>query len=438
MQSESKAHASLPVPASVFRKISFRLIPFLALLYFVAFLDRVNVGFAALEMNKDLGFSATVYGMGAGIFFIGYFIFEIPSNIILEKVGARRWIARIMVTWGIISGSMAFVQGETSFYILRFLLGVAEAGFFPGIILYLTYWYPQRYKARIVGAFMMAVPLSSVIGGPVSTALLGIEGFGLEGWHWLFILEAIPAVVLGGVVWFYLDDGPMHAKWLSEDERSQIVDLLNHENRQKEGVHHLTLQATLLNPRVWILGVMYFGLMIGMYGFTLWAPQMIKSFENSSNFMTGLLTAIPSMCAAVAMYFWGLHSDRTCERRWHVFLPLLVGGMGLTSSAFLTASPSLAMVALTIGAIGIYSALPGFWTFPTSMLSGAAAAGGIALVNSIGNLAGYFGPFAIGYMKDRTGSYQFGLIMMSVFMLISGLLALFMKISTLKMNQSSR
>lgn len=412
------------VSSVVFKKITLRLIPFLALLYFVAFLDRVNVGFAALEMNADLGFSATVYGMGAGIFFIGYFIFEIPSNVILEKVGARRWIARIMVAWGFISGSMAFVQGETSFYILRFLLGVAEAGFFPGIILYLTYWYPQRYKARIVGAFMMAVPLSSVIGGPVSTALLGIEGFGLKGWQWLFILEALPAVVLGVVVWFYLDDGPSHANWLSEGERSQVVNLLEHENARKKGVRDLTLGATLLNPMVWALGLMYFGLMIGMYGFTLWVPQMIKSFENTGNFMTGLLTAVPSLCAAVAMYFWGLHSDRTGERRWHVFIPLLVGGVGLTSSALLADSPLLAMAALTVGAIGIYSALPGFWTFPTSMLTGAAAAGGIALVNSIGNLAGYFGPFAIGYMKDRTGSYRVGLIMMSAFMLISGILAM--------------
>lgn len=430
--------ASTPeVSPAVFRKISLRLIPFLALLYFVAFLDRVNVGFAALEMNKDLGFSATVYGMGAGIFFLGYFLFEIPSNLILERVGARRWIARIMVTWGVISGSTAFVQGETSFYILRFLLGVAEAGFFPGIILYLTYWYPQRYKAQIVGAFMMAVPLSSVIGGPISTALLGIEGLGLKGWHWLFILEAIPAVILGVAVWFYLDDGPAEAKWLTEAETSQIVSLLEHENRQKMSSRHLSLGTILMNPKVLMLGVMYFGLMTGMYGFSLWAPQIIKSFENSSNLMTGILTAIPSLCAAVAMFFWGLHSDRTGERRWHVFLPLLIGGAGLTSSAMLTHTPVLAMVALTVGAVGIYSALPGFWTFPTSMLVGTAAAGGIALVNSIGNLAGYFGPFAIGYMKDRTGTYSFGLIMMSVFMLISGFIALTVGAPAQKINHSA-
>ena len=412
------------IRARVLRRISWRLIPFMALLYFVAFLDRVNIGFAALSMNHDLGFSATVYGTGAGIFFIGYFLFEVPSNLLLEKVGARRWIARIMITWGVISACMAFTNGPRTFYTLRFLLGVAEAGFFPGMILFLTYWFPTAYRARIVGAFLIAIPVSSVIGAPVSTLVLGLNGLGLRGWQWLFIIEGLPSVLLGFAVLFFLTDKPEVATWLSREEKDWLAGVLNAERKEREAVHNLSLRQALLNPRVWLLALTYFGVLIGLYGFGLWLPQIIKAFGEISNIQVGLLTAIPYSFAALLMYFWGWHSDLTGERRLHVSLPAFLGAVGLAASAFLDSSPTLALIALTVSAIGIYSALPSFWTLPTAMLSGTAAAGGIALINSIGNLGGYLGPSIMGYLKDRTQNFKYGLLVLSAFIAISGVLVL--------------
>ena len=407
-------------------KVSWRLIPFMVLLYFVAFLDRVNVGFAALTMNKDLGLTATVFGNGAGIFFIGYFIFEVPSNIALEKFGARMWIARIMITWGIISGLMALTKGPISFYTLRFLLGIAEAGFFPGMILYLTYWFPSAYRAKIVGCFLLAIPISSIIGAPISTALLGTSILGLKGWQSLFILEALPALVLGFVVLFFMTDKPEKAHWLTPAERDWLSRVLQAERKTRESVHHYTLGQALMNPRVVLFGLMYFGIVIGLYGFSFWLPQIIKGFGGLSNWQVGLITMIPSAFAAAAMYLWGRHSDKTGERVWHVFLPAIIGGTSLAISGFLTGTPALALVALTIGAMGIYAALPTFWTLPTAMLSGTAAAGGIALINSIGNLGGYFGPSFMGYLKDWTKSHTYGLIGLGACMAMSGFLALAM------------
>ena len=407
-------------------KVSWRLIPFMVLLYFVAFLDRVNVGFAALTMNKDLGLTATVFGNGAGIFFIGYFIFEVPSNVALEKFGARMWIARIMITWGIISGLMALTTGPISFYTLRFLLGIAEAGFFPGMILYLTYWFPSAYRAKIVGCFLLAIPISSIIGAPISTALLGTSILGLKGWQSLFILEALPALVLGFVVLFFMTDKPEKAHWLTPAERDWLSRVLQAERKTRESVHHYTLGQALMNPRVVLFGLMYFGIVIGMYGFSFWLPQIIKGFGGLSNWQVGLITMIPSAFAAAAMYLWGRHSDKTGERVWHVFLPAIIGGTSLAISGFLTGTPALALVALTIGAMGIYAALPTFWTLPTAMLSGTAAAGGIALINSIGNLGGYFGPSFMGYLKDWTKSHTYGLIGLGACMAMSGFLALAM------------
>ena len=407
-------------------KVSWRLIPFMVLLYFVAFLDRVNVGFAALTMNKDLGLTATVFGNGAGIFFIGYFIFEVPSNVALEKFGARMWIARIMITWGIISGLMALTTGPISFYTLRFLLGIAEAGFFPGMILYLTYWFPSAYRAKIVGCFLLAIPISSIIGAPISTALLGTSILGLKGWQSLFILEALPALVLGFVVLFFMTDKPEKAHWLTPAERDWLSRVLQAERKTRESVHHYTLGQALMNPRVVLFGFMYFGIVIGLYGFSFWLPQIIKGFGGLSNWQVGLITMIPSAFAAVTMYLWGRHSDKTGERVWHVFLPAIIGGTSLAISGFLTGTPALALVALTIGAMGIYAALPTFWTLPTAMLSGTAAAGGIALINSIGNLGGYFGPSFMGYLKDWTKSHTYGLIGLGACMAMSGFLALAM------------
>jgi len=422
----SQAITGQPTAESVMHKVSWRLIPFMVLLYFVAFLDRVNVGFAALTMNKDLGLTATVFGNGAGIFFIGYFIFEVPSNVALEKFGARMWIARIMITWGIISGLMALTTGPISFYTLRFLLGIAEAGFFPGMILYLTYWFPSAYRAKIVGCFLLAIPISSIIGAPISTALLGTSILGLKGWQSLFILEALPALVLGVVVLFYMTDRPEKAHWLTPAERDWLSRVLQAERKTRESVHHYTLGQALMNPRVVLFGLMYFGIVIGLYGFSFWLPQIIKGFGGLSNWQVGLITMIPSAFAAAAMYLWGRHSDKTGERVWHVFLPAIIGGTSLAISGFLTGTPALALVALTIGAMGIYAALPTFWTLPTAMLSGTAAAGGIALINSIGNLGGYFGPSFMGYLKDWTKSHTYGLIGLGACMAMSGFLALAM------------
>jgi D-galactonate transporter len=422
----SQAITGQPTAESVMHKVSWRLIPFMVLLYFVAFLDRVNVGFAALTMNKDLGLTATIFGNGAGIFFIGYFIFEVPSNIALEKFGARMWIARIMITWGIISGLMALTTGPISFYVLRFLLGIAEAGFFPGMILYLTYWFPSAYRAKIVGAFLLAIPISAIIGSPISAALLGVSFLGLKGWQCLFILEALPAVLLGFVVLAFMTDRPEKAHWLSPAERDWLSRVLQAERKTRESVHHFTLGQALMNPRVVLFGFMYFGIVIGLYGFSFWLPQIIKGFGGLSNWQVGLLTMIPSAFAAVAMYLWGHHSDATGERVWHVFLPAIIGGVSLAISGYLTSTPALALVALTIGAIGIYAALPTFWTLPTAMLSGTAAAGGIALINSIGNLGGYFGPSIMGYLKDWTKTHTYGLIVLGGFLAMSGILAVAM------------
>jgi MFS transporter, ACS family, tartrate transporter len=395
----------------VVRKLAWRLLPFMGLLYFVAFLDRVNVGFAALTMNADLGLSARVYGFGAGIFFLGYVLFEVPSNLMLHRFGARRWIARIMISWGLVSAAMAATTGPISFYVLRFLLGVAEAGFFPGMILYLTYWFPAAVRARITGAFMIAIPVSGVIGAPLSTALLGIEGFGLQGWQWMFILEGVPAVLLGLIVLYRLDDRPERAGWLADDEKAWLRRTLDAEQAAVQ--RPVSVRAALLDTRVWILGIVYFGLVIGLYGLGFWLPQIVADFGGLTLPQVGLLTAFPSVIAAVAMYAWGRHSDATGERLRHIAWPALAGCVGLAASAYLADRPLLAFAALTAGAAGIYAALPVFWTLPTALLTGAAGAGAIALVNSIGNTGGYVGPALMGYLKDTTGEHTAGLLVLA-------------------------
>jgi D-galactonate transporter len=415
--------AKSELETSTIRAISWRLIPFLVLAYFFSYLDRVNVSLAALTMNPDLKISPTMFGWGAGIFFIGYFIFEVPSNLALEKFGASRWIARIMVTWGIISALMSLVSGEWSFYILRFLLGAAEAGFFPGIILYLTYWYPAEYRARFLAAFAIAVPISTVIGAPVSGLLLGLDGaMGLKGWQWLFIIEGVPSVLLGVVTWFYLTDRPERADWLTAEQKAWLASKLNAEIAVNQAANHLTLGEALSSPKVILLSLVYFGFVSALYGMQFWLPQIVKAF-GLTNAQTGFVTAIPYVFGTIAMILWARHSDASRERVLHVGAPLLLTALALAASSTIS-DPAMTMVVLTVAAIGVFCTFGVFWTLPTAWLSGTAAAGAIALINSIGNLAGFGGPYLIGWVKETTGSTSTGLLVLAVLPLIGGLLVL--------------
>ena len=405
------------------RKVTLRIVPFVMLLYFIAFIDRVNIGFAALTMNKDLGFSPTVFGFGAGIFFLGYFLFEVPSNLVLDKVGARIWIARVMITWGLISGAMAFVQGPNSFYALRFLLGAAEAGFFPGIILYLSYWFPARQRAAVTAIFMAAAPLSTVLGSPVSGALLEMHGLlGLSGWQWMFIVEAVPALILGVMVLFYMTDRPEKAKWLRYDERNWLVTTMNAEAAKKAGTASHSVWRGLADLRVIALSLVYFGTSAGLYTLGIWAPQIIKEFGLSS-LQVGFLNALPGIVAIVAMVVWARHSDRSGERTWHVVGACLLASLGLVLAGF-AGSVLAVLLALTLVNIGISSAKPPLWSMPTMFLSGSAAAAGIATINSIGNLGGFVGPAMIGWIKDLTGSFQGGLFFVAALLVLSAVLTL--------------
>jgi D-galactonate transporter len=404
-------------------KVTWRLIPFLIVCYFVSFLDRVNLGFAGAAISKEFAFSATVFGLGAGIFFIGYFLFEVPSNILLDKFGARRWIARIMLTWGLVSGATAFIQGEYSFYAIRFILGVAEAGFFPGIILYLTYWFPAAYRARIVGLFMVAIPISSVIGAPVSQWVLTFDGMaGLAGWQWLFLIEAAPSLVLAAVVLGYLTDKPSQAAWLEADERQWLTDTLEAERKHRESVKKFKLGETLTNPRVLLLSLVYFGDVAALYGVGFWLPQILGPLHLSPLANVGAL-AIPYAVGAVGMVLWVRRSDRTGERKLHTAIPAFVACLGLALVP-LASDPVVEVALLCVAALGIFAMLPVFWTLPTAFLTGTAAAGGIALVNSIGNLSGYVGPQVIGLIKDKTGGYDGGLWFLAACAFAAGVIVL--------------
>ena len=412
-------------PNKVIAKISRRFIPFLIWCYFLSYLDRVNLGFAALTMNKDLSLSSTAFGVGASIFFIGYFLFEIPSNLLLEKMGARVWIARIMISWGILSAAHAFVWNDTSLYVLRFIFGSAEAGFFPGIILFLTYWYPAEVRARIIGIFMIAIPMSALIGAPSSSWILATVGdglWGLKGWQWMFLIEGIPTFLTGFVVLRYLTNGPKDAAWLEPEERTWLMEKLAAERANKESVHHFTLKEALTHPRVLALGFVYFGIVIGLYSLGLWMPQIVKNF-GASIMQTGFLAAIPGLVGMIAMVLWTRHSDATGERKWHLVIPSVLGGISMAVSASL-ASPELSFVFLTIAGACIYTALPSFWPLPTAMLSGSAAAGGIALINALGHLGGFVGPSLIGWLKDLTGTFTGGLYGLAGFLILSGVVVL--------------
>jgi MFS family permease len=412
-------------------KIVRRLIPFLMLCYFVAYLDRVNVGFAALTMNAELGLTAEMFGFGAGIFFAGYFLFEVPSNLLLERFGARIWIGRIMVTWGLLAAGMAFVAGPKSFCAMRFLLGVAEAGFFPGIILYLTWWFTAGERARWIGAFMTAIPLSSVIGGPVSGWILdSADGVaGIAGWRWLFVLEGLPSVIVGLASLAILDDGPAAARWLEPAEREALTGRLAAERDHREAARHFTLREALASPRVLALSLVYFGLVSGNYGLGYWLPSIVRGVARAMqldaatgvplNTLTGALVAVPYALAVIAMVGWTRHSDHSGERVWHVAGPAILGGAALGAAAWF-ADPRLAAIAVTVCAVSTYAALPTFWTLPTAFLSGTAAAGGIALVNSIGNLGGFAGPYLVGRLEGITGSPAPGLAALAACYVMAG------------------
>jgi ACS family tartrate transporter-like MFS transporter len=412
------------------RKCTRRLIPFLFLLYIVAYIDRVNVGFAALQMNHDLGFSASVFGFGAGVFFLGYALCEVPSNLILARVGARLWIARIMITWGLISVAMMFVHDAVSFYILRFLLGVAEAGFFPGIIYYLTQWFPRAERARAVSWFMTAVPLSIVIGGPIAGLLLQMDGvLGLKGWQWLFLIEGLPAIVLGVVVLFYLTETPDKAKWLDADERTLLSDRIRTEHAHAFAHHGVDLRRALLHPTVWWLALILFTCQTGTYGLTYWLPQIVKSISGISDIEVGLLSTIPYAAAAVGMVFVGWNSDRTGERYMHVALPCVVAAAGFMASLYVI-SPVAALLALTVAAVGDLASRGPFWALPGRFLAGSASAAGIALINTIAAIGGFVGPYAIGLAKDATGNFSAGLVLMAPLLLVGA-------IATLRLRSSS-
>jgi ACS family tartrate transporter-like MFS transporter len=405
-------------------RVARRLLPLLMACYFIAYLDRVNVGFASLTMNKALGFSSAIYGFGGGIFFLGYFIFEVPSNVLLSKVGARVWIARILITWGIIAAGTAFIVGPLSFYSVRFALGIAEAGFFPGIILYLTWWFPSYYRSRIVGIFMAAIPLSNILGSLVSGVLLDLDGWlGLAGWQWLFILEAAPAVVLGVVFWIYMTDWPSEAHWLAPEQRDWLIARLDSERSQREAIRHYSLKQALLDKRVLLLSLVYFGGTFSGYGIVLFQPQIVHRLAAGFG-MTGVINAIPYVFAAIAMILWGRHSDHTGERPRHVAIAYSVGAIGLIATAMMT-DPVLTMFMLVIAAMGQSSTGPTFWSLPTAMLSGTAAAGGIALINALGNLGGFFGPYLFGLVKDATGgSFMFALMVIALGPIMSAAIVL--------------
>lgn len=423
MEKISSENPQLAVEEALYRKVALRLIPLLLACYVVAYLDRVNVGFAKLQMMDQLGFSDTVYGLGAGMFFIGYFLFEVPSNIILHRMGARVWIGRIMISWGLISAAMMFVTTPMTFYVMRFFLGVAEAGFFPGIILYLTYWYPAERRARITAMFMTGIAIAGVIGGPVSGIIMKYTNgiYGWQGWQWMFLLEGLPSVALGLVVIMMLDDRIVDATWLTEEERALLAQNIAKDEAHKEDE---SFGRIISSGRVWLCAAIYFSYVMGVYGVSFFLPTIIKSMGHTDVVEIGLISSIPYSVSVVVMLLVARSADRTGERRWHVAIPGVLGAVGLALSVVLAKDGTLAIAALTLGLSGIMTTLPLFWSLPTAFLAGTGAAAGIALINSLGNLAGFVSPYAVGWLKDATGSTDAGVYMLSVAVAIGVLLTL--------------
>ena len=406
------------------RKVYLRLLPFCVLSYFLCYLDRINVGFAALTMNKDLGLDPATYGLSAGAFFWGYFILEVPSNLILERVGARLWIARIMVSWGLLSGATAFCTGPWSFMTVRFLLGLAEAGLFPGIILFLTYWFPDRHRARIVSGFTMALPIAVAVGAPVSTGLLGLNGLlGLAGWKWMYIAEATPTVIVGIAALLYLTDRPAEARWLSEEQRTWLSATIADERRSIETERKVGLLRSFWDAKVLLLALNYLGIVTASLGMLLFLPQMVKQL-GLTNMQVGWVSMIPYVCGAISMVVWGWVSDRMGERRWNLFWASVVATVGLVIAGACVGT-AWSVVGMSIAAIGFYGSKGPFWSMPSMFLTGSAAAAGIAWINSLGNLGGFFGPSIVGWVKGQTGSFAGGLYSLAGFALMAAVVAAF-------------
>jgi D-galactonate transporter len=430
-KSSGLGDASTGGTTSIYRKVNLRLVPFLFICYVAAYLDRINIGFAQLQMKQDLGFSDAVYGLGAGIFFFGYALFEVPSNLLLEKIGARKTLIRILVLWGLTSAGMMLVTTPTQLYVTRFLLGLFEAGFFPGIILYFTYWYPTHMRAKIIALFMSGMAVAGIIGGPLSgwimNDLAGVNGW--KGWQWMFLLEGLPSVLLGLTAWYLLCDRPAEANWLSAHEKDLIDRTLQRDRQALGPAHHGSLRQALRDPTIYILAFAYFTFIAGTYVITFWLPTMVKSFGVSNPLEIGALTAIPYVIGAIGMVALGKHSDRTRERRWHCAGAAFLGGAGLIAASLLTGQLAGALLALSFATIGIFATMPLFWSIPTAYLSAPAAAGGIALINSLGLVGGFVSPFVIGWVKASTGSVNYGLYIVTGLMVL-GALALLLGVSS--------
>ncbi|MEC0313647.1 MFS transporter [Bacillus subtilis] len=411
------------------RKVTMRIIPFTFLLYIISYLDRANIGYAALQMNKDLALSSEVFGIVSGIFFIGYFIFEVPSNVMMQRFGARVWIARILITWGIVSVLTGLAQTAMHLYILRFLLGVAEAGFFPGIILYLTYWFRSKEQATTVALFTSAIPVSYIIGAPMSTWIMDHVNFmGIHGWRWMLILEGAPAVIMGIVTYFYLTERPEDAKWLTSEQKNWLISALQEERESKKNVKNLSTLKAMADPKVLFLSFIYFVYQTGSLGVGYWMPQIIKGFSGTlTNTQIGMIAMVPYIVATLGMIFWSRRSDRTGERRMHSAIPLLVSCLGLIGAG-MTKNPYLSIALISISLTGMYSFKAPFWALPSLFLTQSSAAVAIAAINSVGNLGGFVGPYAVGALKDATGGTKAGLIFLSALLLISFVMVLYMRI----------
>ncbi|SOY43511.1 putative metabolite transport protein NicT [Cupriavidus taiwanensis] len=424
----ARLDADAQIEKRAYSKVFWRIMPFLMLCYVVAYLDRVNVGFAKLQMGQDLAFSETVFGLGAGLFFIGYFLFELPSNLLMHKIGARIWIARIMITWGIISALFLFVQTPTQFYVMRFLLGLAEAGFYPGVILYLTYWFPANRRAKMIALFMSGIPIAGMFGNPLSGWIMdAFNGtHGMRGWQWMFLLEALPAFVIGLLTIFVLRDGIDKAPWLDADEKRVLKRNIEEDQRNAGAAagkgHGHSLGAVFADRRVWWMCLIYFCFVTGQYALTFWMPTLVKSSGVTGNFNIGLLSAIPFLCAVVVMNILGHSADARRERRWHLIVPALMGAAGFAIAASFTTNTTVAIAALSLAAAGVLTCAPLFWSLPTSFLSGIAAASGIAVVNSVGNLAGFVSPYMVGALKDLTHSTQLPMYVLSAILVVGAVL----------------
>ncbi len=409
--------------SAVVSRLMWRLMPFLFLLYIVAYLDRINVSFAVLQMRGQLGLSDRAYGRAAGMFFAGYFFFQLPSNLVLEKFGVRRWISGLMVSWGVISCLMIFIRGPVSFYGMRFLLGAAEAGFFPGMILYMKRWFPANARARAVAWFMTANPIAGIVGSPISGALLGLSGKGLSGWQWMFLMEGIPAILLGATVFWALSDNPREAGWLKGEERAWLLERLAREQQAESALKKSQLWQVLISPRIWLLSMVYFGVATTMYGVTLWLPSVIRSLSGLSYFLTGVVSALPFLGTAIAMVLVGMRSDRKAERRWHTAIPAFVGAAGLVAAGY-GSSTVVVVACIGLGLVCAESMVGPFWAMATSRMAGLSAAAGIAVINSLANLGGYFGPDIVGFFRKASGGFRGGLLAIGATLAFSGGIAL--------------